>query len=80
MVHMRSRLVCGLGPRVFSISDLRLFHGFPEMFSERQFRADRYPKVHGGGFRFDNLIVDPYPYIRFDSSPRQYHHICLRES
>ena len=58
---MKSHLACGLGPRVFAMTkltdpDRRLFHGFPEMFSEYQFRLDRYPKVNGGGFRFNNLI------------------------
>ena len=53
-------------------TDLCLFCGFPEVFSERQFRVDRYPKVHSGGFRFDDLITDPYRHNRFYSSPRQY--------
>ena len=47
-----------------------LFRGFPEMFSERQFRMDRSSKVHGGGLRFDDFITDPYRQNRFDSTTR----------
>ena len=53
--------------------DRRLFGGFPDVFSKRQFRVDRNSEVHGGRFRLDNLVTDPYQHDRFNLPSRQYH-------